>query len=370
MSNEQSGEYPVVSESTEKTLLAKKIARWRSKIAFSLNPTRVVEINPQKPQFFYSLKKQRFLSSSENMNELMKSYNGKKYGNGTNTRYFIAPQPDADDLIETGWYEINPDKDAEYDATERNYECPKYIDLMGNDNFVAIYAPSDRGQLNTEDEDRGDDRPVILSDGHKIIFSCPHNLLFHLKDFFNDPAEKRSLTYYNLDGTPWTFEYEVGGDTQYFENVGIDPRRFLDTIDNQVINRHDIITFKDIGMFNEKLGIYTKRFCNSEHQPKYLRISQYNYIDGIWKENPRCIIGSIAAGWTGAGEGLYWRRTDDKIEAFIEVPANQEYQNTADDMQWSSYSETFPIATWYSEGSAGQNWINYFKERLQLNKDK
>jgi hypothetical protein len=293
----------------------------------------------------YDMSTRSKYSYKQESKEIHNLYGGKQFYvscSGLSGKGFI--DKNLDNLLELGVYRIGINTE---------------IGIKIKDN-ISSYAPIWKNAKEY-------DAPIVLSDGNQIVFTTQRNLLEDTMNFYDlvedNPYHKHievNLKYYNEWGESHSQKYNLFINNKCQRN-GPDVRRFLNLSNIKPMNL-DAFSFSQNSFFQQKLCIdEVVDYCQRH---SWWHRNEFDYIDKVWKENPSTIEGEIVDGWYGDGEGLFWKRRDLKIEAFMEVETItiDGVGYCADQNKYTEYEEEFPIVEWYHKE---KTWIKeYFMEKI------
>lgn len=197
--------------------------------------------------------------------------------------------------------------------------------------------------------------PFVLSDGHKVAFVSMYDVRDTLLRWREIEGKKIELVYYDSAGYDYNVNFELYNPDHF---RGVRATRFIDLrfVREQKCNlapNYDIV-------FERKLNIV------SGNGRRWLHLHIDGFFDTMWDENPRQVIGEIVAGWIGVGDGLYWRRGRNRVEAFIEVSRASlnggKYVVESETSQFIDYEQNFSVLEWFSKEI--KNWKEHFVTQI------
>ncbi|MCX7779027.1 MAG: hypothetical protein N2259_02180 [Patescibacteria group bacterium] len=199
-----------------------------------------------------------------------------------------------------------------------------------------------------------DHQPIILTDGSLVAYMSHQadEIMDVLLAWDKIKEKSREVKQIHFDewGTERESIFYLYNPNRY--RPGISGFRFTSDIESINIS------------FERKTLLATKANLK-EVDGVFLHLNAAGFFDRKWEQDPRTVRGELIEGWYGEGEGLFWRRTGIKIEAFIESrrrdvnggkyvhPRLSEYVD---------YEENFPLIEWFSKPI--EEWKKYFKSKI------
>lgn len=285
----------------------------------------------------YSVKDNRFYSYEQETEEVHNRYGGRQYyssRSGMSGAGFLEVDPANNDLILFGYY-----------RTDASGEQKIAIVHTVNGQPIFGYAPiiSHEGIDNSA--------PFVLTDGNKVAFVYADQVRDTLLKWEEIEGKEIGLTWYDQYGDANKLTFHLCNPNHF---RGVRATRFIDLRHAREATRE--MTTSSGSLFEQKLNLVNKDNCCWFHLN----------IDGIfdmkWDENPRDIEGEIVQGWNGAGDGLYWRRGRNGVQAFMDIKRSElnggKYVVEGETAEYIDYERDFSILEWFSKDVDG--WKPYF----------
>lgn len=288
---------------------------------------------------FYSVRQNQFFSYEEDASELHDKFGGKQYYESRTGLSGAGYLESLGDLIPFGWYRTDIRRDEQ--ARRQVHSTPNgspifgYVPLKGHDGIDP-------------------DAPVVLTDGHQVVFSSPYQVLEFLKTWDSLEGKEYQVEYY--DPRRWfdpkdSFRFTLINPGQYH---GLRATRFVDL--------RDIRPEADIApqtLFEQKLNI-------ERIDSRWFHRNQDGYYDMMFLLDPSDLAetqpGSVLPeGWQDTGF-VTWRRHGLQVEAFAECTRCTVGREHPDLPEYIDYEENFPLLDWFSRSV--EDWENYFREKL------
>ena len=292
-------------------------------------------------EIIYSIRERRPYSYERNREELHRLYGGRQYyssRSGLSGAGFLEPSPANNDLVIFGTYRT--DTAAVMQRRE--------IVHLENEKPIFGYAP-------IKSHDGVDEAaPFVLTDGKKVAFVSPYRVPDVLKDWKKIDGKEKQLIWYDLEGSAHILRFSIFNVEHWRGVRGLRATRFLDLREARKYQRN--LRPRHESLFERKLRI-------AQYKELWFHIAPDGYIDKVWRESPRDLKGEIVGGWQGEGEGLFWRRRDLKVEAFMEVPLDSLNSGKIEGPEFIGYEEMLDVYTWF--GTTVDKWKKYFKEKAE-----
>jgi len=288
----------------------------------------------------YSVKDNRFYSYEREIDELHARYGGRQYyssRSGLSGAGFLEVDPANNDLIIFGYYRTDA-------CCEQHRETVHLVDGQP----VFGYAPI------ISHEGIDNNAPFVLTDGSKVAFVSAWNVRDILLGWKEIEGKEIELTWYDQYGYAGRLTFQLYNPDHF---RGVRATRFID-LRYAREQKGDLQPRYEV-LFERKLNI-----CTNGSRWFHLHID--GFLDLMWDEDPRQIVGEIVAGWQGTGDGLYWRRGRTGVEAFIEIPRASlnggKYVVEGETSEWIDYEENFSVLEWFSKEV--DEWKEYFRSKL------
>ncbi len=287
----------------------------------------------------FSVKEGRFYSYEKDREELHNRYGGEQYYfscSGLSGAGFLEPKPEENDLIVFGWYRT--DAGTGHQHREIVFESDGYK--------IFGYAPiASHGGIT-------EGHPFVLTDGRKVAFVSQHDVQETLLGWEKVEGKQIEISYFNHYGNESKPIFYLHNPNRF---QGIRVTRFVDLRGARA----------ETGELHPGHTVFEQKLFIAEHSDNDWWFHRHidGYFDVMWKEDPRDIEGEIVSGWHGAGDGLYWRRGRNGVEAFMEREraafAEGKYVIPGETEYWLDYEQNFSVLEWY--GRTLEDWKEHFR---------
>ncbi|MCG8514579.1 MAG: hypothetical protein MI740_10585 [Halanaerobiales bacterium] len=307
-----------------------------------------LEVYPEDPCVLWDTRSDDIYIYVEENEKFHQKYGGKKYYSswtGKTQAGFIEEK--IDDLIKLGYYDPH-----------RSLQKREVVGYRLWDNIWG-YAPVIH---NDHCKSLGDgDYPYVLTDSKRVAFVsfCEmRNAILNWKELF-DGEDVKSCAYewFNPDGIKWRKEFRLYNPDKY---CGVNAARFIDLREereicrraalsgdyhNLLLERLNILPIGDFWFQQDSLGIFTRK----------------------WDIDPRDLEGEeLLHGWIAEGNGLFYRRNDLFIEAFMDVDREKHFPRYTGNEHLGKYidyeEEEIPLLSWTSKSI--EEWKEYFHNKI------
>jgi len=269
--------------------------------------------NGEADTILFSIKEKSFFSYEKDREMLHDRFGGCQCytsHTGLSGEGFLAPPADHD-LVMFGYYRtdikgVQQQKDVVH-TTDGG--CP-----------IWGYAPiaSHKGISN--------DSPFVLTDGKKVALIPEHLVLETLLGWEGVEGKDYKTAYYRFDGAESFLPFQLYNPYRF---RGINVVRFL----NLRVAREDVVVdVRFSSLFEKKTKIIPIRF---QGETNWFHYSPLGFFDQMWSKDPQFIIGEIANGYVGNGNGLFWRRSGTGVQIFF-MKGGEEVEEESSTLEWFS----------------------------------
>ncbi len=303
----------------------------------------------------YSARRDGFFCYEEQAEEIHEIYGGKKYytsRTGMSGAGYLEPEPKDNDIILFGCYRQGKGGQmiSQVHNIDGDHPIFGYVPIKGHTEIVNSRV-----------------LPFVLTDGRKVAFVEAWEVKETILSWQKIEGKEINVPLINIFGNKENLYFSLYNPHKY---RGVRATRFVDL--RWIREQMKSVELEDLAdnnnVFAKKLSISRLSISEEAAYKNWYHLNLDRVFDRVWNTSPREIIGEIISGWNSEGDGFYWRRAKNGIDAFMEIErsslTNGKYVVEDETQNLLNFEEFINVLEWYSKDISF--FKKYFKRKCTL----